>query len=107
MAKKAKKKVVRREWTKNDVRELKSLAKQKIGVKKIADAKSKPGREQSGGQQRDPQRQWKRTAHFDEQFCLAEFFRLPIRLLDCTYFDSSWTLVFSPIYVQPRLPPAG
>jgi hypothetical protein len=34
MAKKAKKKVVRREWTKNDVRELKSLAKQKIGVKK-------------------------------------------------------------------------
>jgi hypothetical protein len=44
MAKKAKKKVVRREWTKNDVRELKSLAKQKIGVKKIAKAlKRTPG----------------------------------------------------------------
>ena len=42
MAKKAKKKVVRREW--NDVRELKSLAKQKIGVKKIAKAlKRTPG----------------------------------------------------------------
>src|SRR5258705_13623929 len=44
MAKKAKKKVVRREWTRNDVRELKSLAKQKIGVKKIAKAlKRTPG----------------------------------------------------------------
>jgi hypothetical protein len=38
MAKKAKKKVVRREWTEGDIRELKSLAKQKIGVKKIAKA---------------------------------------------------------------------
>src|SRR6266851_2812327 len=44
MAKKAKKKVVRREWTKNDVRELKSLGKHKIGVKKIAKAlKRTPG----------------------------------------------------------------
>ena len=44
MAKKAKKKVVRREWTKGDVHELKSLAKQKIGVKKIAKAlKRTPG----------------------------------------------------------------
>jgi hypothetical protein len=44
MAKKAKKTVVRREWTKNDVRELKSLAKHKIGVKKIAKAlKRTPG----------------------------------------------------------------
>src|SRR5882724_1487282 len=43
MAKKAKKKVVRREWTKNDVRELKSLAKQKIGVKKIAKAEAHAG----------------------------------------------------------------
>jgi hypothetical protein len=33
-----KKKVVRREWTKDDVRQLKSLAKQKTGVKKIAKA---------------------------------------------------------------------
>lgn len=31
-----KKKVVRREWTKEDVRNLKSLAKQKTGVTKIA-----------------------------------------------------------------------
>ena len=38
------------------------------------------GGQQGGGQQRDPQRWWKRTARFDEQFCLAEFFRLPIRL---------------------------
>ncbi|MGX9430288.1 hypothetical protein [Bradyrhizobium sp. LeoA1S1] len=30
------KKSVRREWTKDDVRQLKSLAKQKAGVKKIA-----------------------------------------------------------------------
>ena len=44
MAKKAKKKIVRREWTKGDVHELKSLAKQKIGVKKIAKAlKQTPG----------------------------------------------------------------
>ena len=35
MAKK-KKKVIRREWTKDDVRQLKSLAKQKAGVAKIA-----------------------------------------------------------------------
>ena len=34
MTKKAKKKVVRREWIKNDVRELKSLANHKIGVKR-------------------------------------------------------------------------
>jgi hypothetical protein len=33
-----KKKVVRRAWTKNDVRALKSMAKQKQGVKKIAKA---------------------------------------------------------------------
>jgi hypothetical protein len=33
----AKKKViVRREWTKDDVREMKSLAKQKVGLAKIA-----------------------------------------------------------------------
>ena len=31
-----KKKVVRRAWTKENVRELKSLAKQKLGVVKIA-----------------------------------------------------------------------
>lgn len=35
MAKK-KKVIVRREWTKDDVREMKSLAKQKIGLAKIA-----------------------------------------------------------------------
>src|SRR6202022_3911832 len=39
------------------------------------------GGQQSGGQQRGPQREWKRTARFDEQFCLAEFSWLPIRLL--------------------------
>jgi len=39
------------------------------------------GGQQSGGQQRDLQRRWKRTANFDEQSCLAGFFRLPIRLL--------------------------
>jgi hypothetical protein len=39
------------------------------------------GSQQGGGQQRDPRRQWKRTARFREQFCLAEFFRLPTRLL--------------------------
>jgi hypothetical protein len=33
-----KKKNVRREWSKGDVRQLKSLAKQKIGVTKIAKA---------------------------------------------------------------------
>ena len=33
-----KKKVVRREWTKDDVKTLKALAKQKAGVKKIAKA---------------------------------------------------------------------
>ena len=33
-----KKKVVRREWTSSEVRELKSLAKKKIGVTKIAKA---------------------------------------------------------------------
>ncbi len=38
MAKKAKKKIVRRAWTKDDVRQLKSLAKQKVGVVKIAKA---------------------------------------------------------------------
>jgi hypothetical protein len=37
LAKKAKK-AVRRAWTKDDVRQLKSLAKQKAGVKKIAKA---------------------------------------------------------------------
>lgn len=30
------KKVIRREWTKDDVRNLKALAKQKVGVAKIA-----------------------------------------------------------------------
>ena len=39
-----KKKVVRRSWTKDDVRTLKSMAKQKQGVKKIAKAlKRTPG----------------------------------------------------------------
>ena len=39
-----KKKVVRRAWTKSDVRTLKSMAKQKQGVKKIAKAlKRTPG----------------------------------------------------------------
>jgi hypothetical protein len=39
-----KKKVVRRAWTKDDVRTLKSMAKQKQGVKKIAKAlKRSPG----------------------------------------------------------------
>jgi hypothetical protein len=33
-----KKKVVRRAWTSSDVRELKSLAKKKVGVAKIAKA---------------------------------------------------------------------
>lgn len=43
MAKK-RKKVVRRAWTKVDVRTLKSMAKQKQGVKKIAKAlKRTPG----------------------------------------------------------------
>jgi len=37
LAKKTKK-VVRRAWTENDVKTLKSLAKQKTGVKKIAKA---------------------------------------------------------------------
>jgi len=37
MAKKAKKKTsVRRAWSKDDVRQMKSLAKQKVGVAKIA-----------------------------------------------------------------------
>ena len=31
--------------------------------------KSKQSGLQGGGQQRDPRRQWKRTARFDEQFC--------------------------------------
>jgi hypothetical protein len=35
---KKKKKLVRRLWTASDVRELKSLAKKKIGIKKIAKA---------------------------------------------------------------------
>jgi hypothetical protein len=40
----AKKKVVRRAWTSSDVRELKSLAKKKMGVTKIAKAlKRTPG----------------------------------------------------------------
>ena len=39
------------------------------------------GGQQSGGQQRGPQRLWKRTARFDEQFWLAKFFQLPIRVL--------------------------
>ena len=34
----AKKKIVRRAWTSSDVRELKSLAKKKIGVAKISKA---------------------------------------------------------------------
>jgi hypothetical protein len=34
----AKKKLVRRPWTATDVRELKSLAKKKVGVAKIAKA---------------------------------------------------------------------
>ena len=39
-----KKKVIRRAWTKSDVRTLKSMAKQKQGVKKIAQAlKRTPG----------------------------------------------------------------
>jgi len=43
LAKKTKK-TVRREWTKNDVRQLKLLAKQRAGVKKIAKAlKRTPG----------------------------------------------------------------
>jgi hypothetical protein len=40
----AKKKVVRRAWTKDDVRTLKSMAKAKTGVKRIAKAlKRSPG----------------------------------------------------------------
>jgi hypothetical protein len=40
----AKKKLVRRAWTATDVRELKSLAKKKIGVAKISKAlKRSPG----------------------------------------------------------------
>ena len=35
---KAKKKTVRRAWTASDVRELKSLAKKKVGVAKISKA---------------------------------------------------------------------
>jgi hypothetical protein len=39
-----KKKTIRREWTKLDVRQLKGLAKQRTGVKKIAKAlKRTPG----------------------------------------------------------------
>jgi hypothetical protein len=39
-----KKKIVRRAWTKDDVRTLKSMAKAKAGVKKIAKAlKRSPG----------------------------------------------------------------
>jgi hypothetical protein len=38
------KKIVRREWTKDDVRQLKTIAKAKAGVKKIAKAlKRTPG----------------------------------------------------------------
>jgi hypothetical protein len=38
------KKIVRREWTKDDVRQMKSMAKAKAGVKKIAKAlKRTPG----------------------------------------------------------------
>lgn len=36
MAKAAKKKIVRRAWTKEDIRTLKSMAKQKLPVAKIA-----------------------------------------------------------------------
>lgn len=44
MAKKAKKKIVRREWSKDDVRQLKTMAKAKAGVTKIAKAlKRTPG----------------------------------------------------------------
>ena len=40
----AKKKVVRRAWTASDVRELKSLAKKRVGVKRISKAlKRSPG----------------------------------------------------------------
>lgn len=40
----AKKKVVRRIWTASDVRELKSLAKKRVGVKRISKAlKRSPG----------------------------------------------------------------
>ena len=34
----AKKKIVRREWTKTDVRIMKTMAKQKVGVAKISKA---------------------------------------------------------------------
>jgi hypothetical protein len=41
---KAKKKIVRREWTKADVKQMKSMAKAKAGVKRIAKAlKRTPG----------------------------------------------------------------
>jgi hypothetical protein len=41
---KAKKKIVRREWTKADVKQMKTMAKAKAGVKKIAKAlKRTPG----------------------------------------------------------------
>jgi hypothetical protein len=40
----AKKKIVRREWTKADVKQMKTMAKAKAGVKKIAKAlKRTPG----------------------------------------------------------------
>jgi len=40
----AKKKVVRRAWTASDVRELKSLAKKRVGVKRISKVlKRSPG----------------------------------------------------------------
>ena len=38
------KKIVRREWTKDDVRQMKTMAKAKVGVRKIAKAlKRTPG----------------------------------------------------------------
>jgi hypothetical protein len=44
MAKTTKKKIVRREWTKADVRQMKAMAKTKVGVGKIAKAlKRTPG----------------------------------------------------------------
>ncbi len=44
MAKKTKKKIVRREWTKADVKQMKTMAKAKAGVTKIAKSlKRTPG----------------------------------------------------------------
>jgi hypothetical protein len=51
MAAKPKKKIVRREWSKDDVRQLKTMAKAKAGVTKIAKALTNAGRyEREGGE---------------------------------------------------------